>query len=114
MSELVCETFQLEHAQAVPLVEAMHQRTGGNPLFNVQLMNYMVNEGIVLYDRGRRQWMWDIERLRKMPMQFDVQDLIASRFEQLDTASMRLIAVAACIGTSFLSLIHISEPTRPY
>ncbi len=101
MSELVCETFQLEHAQAVPLVEAMHQRTGGNPLFNVQLMNYMVNEGIVLYDRGRRQWMWDIERLRKMPMQFDVQDLIASRFEQLDTASMRLIAVAACIGTSF-------------
>ncbi len=101
MTELVSETFQLGRAQATGLVDAMHQRTGGNPLFNVQLMNYMVNEGIVYYERGRRQWVWDDERLRKMPMQFDVQDLIASRFEQLDASSMRLIAVAACIGTSF-------------
>lgn len=101
VTELVADTFSIDEKRARELATAIQRRTGGNPLFSWQLLSYMVNEGIVYFDRTLRQWTWDVARLDVMPSQFDVRELIAARFEQLDPAARRYLAIAACIGTSF-------------
>lgn len=101
ITELVTDTFGIPEQNSSPLVQALQRRAGGNPLFSWQLLSYMVNEGIVHFDRRARAWTWDEERLNVLPSQFDVQELIASRVGQLDDEPRRLLAIAACIGTTF-------------
>lgn len=101
ITDLVQETFGISPSISAPLVQALQRRAGGNPLFSWQLLAYMVNEGIIHFDRRAREWTWDDVRLHVLPSQFDVQELIASRVGQLDEEPRMMLAIAACIGTSF-------------
>lgn len=114
VTELVADTFSLDATSAQQLASAVQRRTGGNPLFSWQLLSYMVNEGIVYFNRTLRAWTWDVARLDVMPSQFDVRELISARFEQLDESARRYLAIAACIGTTFTidRLLRVTNEQR--
>jgi tetratricopeptide (TPR) repeat protein len=87
--------------QEVPwgLVEAIHRRTEGNPLFIQEVMRYLFEEGFISPQGEVRQKPRDIPVEMKIPD--GLRDVIGKRLSRLSESCNRVLSVAAVIGRDF-------------
>jgi adenylate cyclase len=93
-----------EHEFPEEFAAAVHARTGGNPLFLVDLLRYLRERGILVEDGGR--WMLTravAEWQRELPE--SVRSMIQRKVEQLGSANRRLLRVASVQGPEFDSAV---------
>jgi predicted ATPase len=93
-----------EHQFPEEFATAVHARTGGNPLFMVDLLRYLRNRGVLVENGGRwllTQAVTDVER--ELPE--SVRSMIQRKVGQLSDADRRLLRAASVQGPEFDSAV---------
>jgi serine/threonine protein kinase/predicted ATPase len=88
------------HRFPVEFAADVHARTGGNPLFMVDLLRYLRDRGSLVQDGGR--WVLAAaapDLLRELPE--SIRSMIRRKLDRLDGADRRLLAAAAVQGPEF-------------
>jgi predicted ATPase len=88
------------HDFPAELVDVVHRRTEGNPLFLVDLLRYLCDRGAIVAAGGRwalAQGVPDLQR--ELPE--SVRSLIRRKLERLTEADRRLLAAASVQGNEF-------------
>ena len=87
------------HRQEVgrELLAFLYRHTEGNPLFVVQVLRTLVDEGAIWY--SGTQWEWRPVSELRLPVA--VGDLISRRLARLSTRANAVLTVAAVIGREF-------------
>ncbi|MEO6446722.1 MAG: diguanylate cyclase [Gemmatimonadaceae bacterium] len=75
----------------------LYRYTEGNPLFVVQVLQTLVDEGVLWY--GGKRWEW--ERVDAMQLPVAVDDLLARRLGRLSPSTATVMTAAAVIGRTF-------------
>ncbi len=84
-----------------PLAHLLARKTGGNPFFVRNFLEFAVQQGWLRFDRLVRQWTWDAQAIRSSALTDNVVDLLLVRMQGLPDDQGRLLATAAVLGTTF-------------
>src|SRR5437870_1148230 len=84
---------------ALATAEALHRQTEGNPLFVQEVLRYIVEEGLLVRERGR--YVRTDDRPAEAIIPEGLRDVIGKRLSRLSPECNRLLAVAAVIGRDF-------------
>ncbi|NUO63899.1 MAG: diguanylate cyclase [Gemmatimonadaceae bacterium] len=79
------------------LLSFLYRHTEGNPLFVVQVLRTLVDEGAVWYTGER--WEWRAVSELRLPV--GVSDLISRRLSRLSAEAQAILTTAAVIGREF-------------
>ena len=90
-----------------PLVDIIHKKTNGNPLFIHQLLQTLFLDNIIK-SNGVAGLDWDIDKINKCGFHDDLEALMISRIKRLPEISLSLLKICACFGNDF-SLDMIAE-----
>jgi len=103
IAEYLVERFALETRHASPLQELaplLYRRTGGNPLFVVNVVDDLLQQGIVREEAGRWQVHGDQSSITES-VPDTLRQVIARQVERLSEAEQRLLEVASIVGVEF-------------
>ncbi|WP_175495358.1 ATP-binding sensor histidine kinase [Gracilibacillus orientalis] len=95
------EVLALEAVDAEPLVELIYRITRGNPFFIIQLLQLLNQEKMISFDLSTATWQINLTTLKQIPMTDSMLDFIMKQINKLSTETVKLIQLAACIGSQF-------------
>jgi len=94
-------TQRYEHHQFPPgLGAAIHQRTDGNPLFVVNMVDYLVAQGVITNVDGQWHLHTTVDEVERGVPE-NVRQLIEKQIERLSEEHQRLLEVASVAGGTF-------------
>ena len=103
-AEYLAARFTVEVSQSAPpaplnaLAQAIHQYTEGNPLFIVNVVDYVVARQLVVKHEGQ----WEFRgRLTEMGVPDGLRQLIEQQIEELNGEEQVLLATASVAGAEF-------------
>lgn len=96
---MLADMLYRPEAECERLAALCHQKVQGNPFFLVQFLRTVHEEG-GLFFRGRA-WYWDEALIEAQDVVDDVVHLMIERIRRLPTETQHVLAIAACMGTSF-------------
>jgi PAS domain S-box-containing protein len=100
LAHLIADAFRCEPQAAGSLAQLVHENTAGNPFFAIQFIHALVEEGLITFDRGNRQWRWDLDAVHAKSYSDDVADLMIDKLNRLPATNRRALQQFACIGNS--------------
>ncbi len=99
--QLVTETLKCSPDHAQPLAELVQVKTGGNPFFVNEFLNYLYKEKIVTFDSQGGMWRWDIAKIQAQNFTDNVVAILVNKIQTLSPKVQRVLQFAACLGNSF-------------
>ena len=81
----------------IKLARLIHQRTGGNPLFLVNLVDYLLDENIIVEHQGRWQLQVELAEV-ELGVPESVRHLIEKQVERLSPQDQRVLEAASVVG----------------
>ncbi|WP_437293381.1 AAA family ATPase [Sorangium sp. So ce426] len=97
---LVAETVRAPEAEAEPLSQLVHEKTGGNPFFVLQFLIALHDEGLITFDADEGAWRWDIAAIRDKGFTDNVVELMVGKLNRLSVPTRDALKLAACLGGS--------------
>ncbi len=98
------------------LLEIIHDKTLGNPLFAIQLADTLVERGHIRFDPDIWAWRCDMEQISAEPPADNVVAVIAARLLRAPAETRALVIQAACLGSQVvvepLAALADVAPTR--
>ncbi|MGL1934501.1 MAG: PAS domain S-box protein [Fibrobacterales bacterium] len=92
------------------LASVVYEKTGGNPFFVNMFLKAIVRKKLIAFDFDKREWSWDVQRIRSQDITNNVVDMMVDRISQLPIETQQILALAACFGSQFnlklLSLVY--------
>ena len=101
LGALAGDLLQLDDGQARQLGEVLHQKTGGNPFFAIELVHSLHREGLLVPDPERGTWTWDPQALENRVVSGDVVDFLVESLADLPDSTSAILAAAAGLGHSW-------------
>jgi DNA polymerase III delta prime subunit len=96
IAAMLCEMLRLPEDQAHPLAATVTAKTAGNPYDTVELVNALRREeALVPTGDG---WRLSQGRIRGLPRNTGVVDLLRDRIEALPPRTVSLLEIMACLG----------------
>ncbi|HEX8539860.1 MAG TPA: AAA family ATPase, partial [Cystobacter sp.] len=83
-----------------PLSALVHEKTGGNPFFLLQLLVALHQDGL-LVRAPEGGWRWDAEGVRARDYSENVVDFMVGKLRQFPPGTQHLLRLAACVGNHF-------------
>ena len=81
------------------LVELVRQKAEGNPFYLEEMINSLIDEGILAQDKG----VWKLNRkITEADIPATIQGVLTARVDKLDNFSKRVLQEASVIGRAFL------------
>jgi predicted ATPase/DNA-binding CsgD family transcriptional regulator/GAF domain-containing protein len=113
VADYVADVLHLKHDEIKGLVEALYQKTAGNPLYIKQMLQTFYDEQLIFFNCDNKRWEWDLPSIKAREDLQDVMDLIVGRLNALPEKTRQLLSLSSCIGSSFdlnmLSLLCDNE-----
>jgi PAS domain S-box-containing protein len=111
---LVADSLHCDRERALPLAELMHEKTGGNPFFVIQLLTVLAEEKLLAFDPGAGAWVWDLTRIHAKGFTDNVVDLMIGKLNRLQVKSKESLTQLACLGskTRLATLARVQERTK--
>jgi len=81
------------------LIKTLAQQTGGNPFFVREVLEHLLDEGILT--RHIQGWFLDVEALERQELPDNLQTVIRERLDRLNATVQNVLQVAALIGNVF-------------
>ncbi len=91
-------SLRCEPAWVAPLARIILAKTLGNPFFVQRFLEYAHQQGLLSFDRARREWTWQADALRDSVVMDDVVTLLLWQLDVLDRADRRALAECAVVG----------------
>jgi len=85
------------------LARLVHERTDGNPLYMVNVVDYLVTEGLIVKYQDRWDLVVEIEKV-KVGVPDSVKQMIDKQVDHLDVDSQRTLGAASVAGAEFSTL----------
>ncbi|HUN77126.1 MAG TPA: AAA family ATPase [Steroidobacteraceae bacterium] len=98
VERLIADALKCGLDAAGPLALLVHDKTGGNPFFAIQLLTSLAEEGLLRFDRGARGWTWDLDRIRAKRYSGNVVDLMLAKLRRLPQPTQTALQQLACLG----------------
>lgn len=100
-NRMIAETLKADSNAVIVLSEKIWAKTGGNPYFMKEFLKTFHREGAIYHDRSNGCWQWNIRAIRKTSITDNVVDLMIRKIYILPPDVVRLLMLAACIGSRF-------------
>jgi predicted ATPase/signal transduction histidine kinase len=123
IGQMVCDTLLSPgsapsasiYVRIEELVALIHDKSGGNPLHVIHLLDALHDDGLLRYEPAEDAWEWRVPAIRAAGhCEKDVVELIAARLRRLPEATQSLLRLAACLGASFdLALLAVAAESAP-
>jgi predicted ATPase len=98
--QLIVDSLQCEPERAEPLAELIHQKTGGNPLFAIQFLTALAEEGFLAFESSVGTWSWNLPSIRAKGFTDNVVDLMAEKLGRLPDNTQEALQQLVCLGNS--------------
>ncbi len=92
----------LQQPDCDDLAHFIYQKTAGNPFFSRELVQQLWRQQALYYDQG---WQWSSVSLAALDLSDNIIDFMTRRLQELSPASLTVLSVAACLGTTFTTEI---------
>ena len=110
VEHFTADALHCEPAYAMPLAQLIYEKTDGNPFFLTQFLQALAEEELLAFDHDKRQWRWDLERIKDKSYAENVADLMVGKLSRLRDETRRALLELACLGNSaeiaMLCLVH--------
>jgi PAS domain S-box-containing protein len=97
--QLIAEALHCESERIEPLARLVQERTAGNPFFVIQFLQTLVDEELLTFDHGARQWRWDAHRIHAKGYTDNVVDLMVGKISRLPMGTQQALQQMACLGS---------------
>src|SRR5882724_7733939 len=98
VGRLVSDALHCEGDSGHPLAQLVHEKTGGNPFFSIQLLTTLAEEGLLRFDPNAAAWIWDLARIRAKGYPDNVVYLLVGKVKRLSGATQTALQQLACLG----------------
>jgi PAS domain S-box-containing protein len=96
--QLVADALHAPPNHVRPLAGLVQRKTAGNPLFAVQFLNSLAEEGLLAFHHATARWAWDEERTLAKGFADNVVDLMVRKLGRLPEATRQALQRLACLG----------------
>jgi PAS domain S-box-containing protein len=100
VERLVADALHCGPNSAGPLALLVHEKTGGNPFFAIQLLTELEEEGLLKFEPSAVTWRWDVDRIHAKGYTANVVDLMIGKLSRLPNATQESLKQLACLGNS--------------
>ena len=84
------------------LAERLHDQTGGNPRYLLQVLSSLHSEGLLTAGGDAEAWTWELAAIQSAGLgEQSLVALVAAEMRRLPEATQSLLQLAACLGDSF-------------
>ena len=101
VTTLISDTLGIMPSQARPLASLIHSKTGGQPLFVIQFLKSLYEEGLLRYSASSRQWEWDAETISEKTVADTVAEIMMGKMLRYSEEVLMSLKLAACLGHEF-------------
>jgi predicted ATPase len=98
---IVSTALRSSEERAFKLSEIVHQKSNGNPMYVIQFLIGLFEDGFLRYNIGSMQWTWDELNVRSRFVTDNVVELAEARLLRLNASQQQILMVAACLGQIF-------------
>lgn len=98
---LVSEALKTGDNLEPRIVEVLHEKTKGIPIFLREFLGRANQDGALFFDYSTNTWRWDIDQIARLPISDNVAGLIRGQVRKLPEKTITLLQMAACIGPRF-------------
>jgi PAS domain S-box-containing protein len=108
LGQLIADALRCEPAGAAPLAALVHDKTAGNPIFVIQFLYALAEEGLLRFDHDAACWCWDISRIHDKGHTDNVADLMARKLTRLPPQTQQALKQLACLGnTAAITIVSV-------
>ncbi|NES64556.1 MAG: AAA family ATPase, partial [Okeania sp. SIO2D1] len=101
LNQLVADTLHCSAQKALPLTQAVYQKTKGNPFFATQFLKALYEDRLINFNPEEGFWQCDIAQVKLAAVSEDVVDFVSKRLQKLNYVTQDVLKLAACIGNQF-------------
>jgi hypothetical protein len=94
------------------LARALYQRTEGNPLFMVNVIEYLITQGVLRQEQGQWQLHAEVAEIHTI-VPTDVRQLIEMQIDRLSLDEQQLLEAASIAGVEFSAAAVAAVVTAP-
>ena len=87
------------HGRLQELARVIHQRTDGNPLFMVNVVDYLVAQGLMKQTNGRWALQGDLEAIQ-IGVPASIQQMIETQIDRLSQEEQRVLEAVSDVVNS--------------
>jgi PAS domain S-box-containing protein len=98
LRQLIADALHCEPDPAEPVAQLVHEKTGGNPFFAIQLVTSLAEEGVLCFDHDAGRWSCDLDRIHAKAYADNVVDLMVGKLIRLPAETQTALQVLSCIG----------------
>lgn len=98
--EMVSYILDSPLSQTEELSNFIADLSEGNPLFVSEILSYLNNENLLFLDE-KRNWHWNINKIRESNMPPTVVALFSAKVKKLPAPTIELLEYCACMGNRF-------------
>jgi PAS domain S-box-containing protein len=111
VGQLIADSVHCERRRAASLSRLVHEKTAGNPFFVIQFLATLADQRLLAFDPHRKEWIWDIERIRGKDITENVAALMIAKLRLLPAATQDALKQFACLGNAAeaVTLDHVLE-----
>lgn len=101
VDELISDTAGRPLDEVEALGRVVERKTAGNPLFVIQLLKSLFQDGLLKLDRQAGRWRWNVDEIATRNISDNVVDLVLDKLRMLPAPTQEALEYAACVGGSF-------------
>jgi predicted ATPase len=101
LNQLVADTLHCSLQQALPLTQAVYQKTKGNPFFATQFLKALHEDKLIHFNPEEGFWQCDLAQVKLAAVSEDVVEFVSKRLQKLNPLTQDALKLAACIGNEF-------------
>jgi PAS domain S-box-containing protein len=110
LTHWLADAFQELPERVRALAQVVHDKTAGNPFFANQLLQELVEKGLVTFDTAHPGWRWDIGPIQAKGYSNNVVELMVGKLDQLPLTTQEALKKMAYLGhtanVSTLAMIY--------
>lgn len=116
VNEIIKDTLRLEGSRSEELSTALHEKTGGNPFFTMELLKSLFQRKVIQFNESSGNWDWDLSAVKSVEHTDNVIEFLLAGLKRLPESTQNVLQLAACIGANFdlrtLSIIREGSMER--
>jgi PAS domain S-box-containing protein len=100
VSRLIADSLRRDLDSVQPLAQVIFEKTAGNPLYAIQLLNALAQERLFFLEPDTGRWSWDWGAVCAKSLTDDLTGLLVDRLHRLPNATVDTLKLFSCFGTA--------------
>jgi predicted ATPase len=113
--QLLADTLEAKTPRLADLSRLVHDKTGGNPFFVIQLIRALHDDGLLTLDERSKHWTWDTDRIVARGFTDNLATFMEWRIGTLPRTTREVMKRLACAGRAASAhlLSSVADTTEP-